>query len=214
MIARAEFHPYIYDTTPKAQVFLKEAGLYAETLRPTGHWWHAFGVASVTSAIDIAATQAGVRFIPAHTILARAGSKLPIQGHMTTIIPDQLFALDYSGSFRAFVLEVDRGTEPLTSQRQRKSLSASIAAYAEAQTADRLRSAYGLKAPVIVLWVFNAKARAEFALEQLAGLPAGIRAAHLVRFDPPHPPGQVANDCYFHQPWTRANSPPVFLDRQ
>ena len=106
MIARADFHPYIYDTTPKAQVFLKEAGLYAETLRPTGHWWHTYHVACVTSAIDIAATRAGVRFIPAHTILARAGSTLPIQGLGTTIIPDQLFALDYGGSFRAFVLEL------------------------------------------------------------------------------------------------------------
>ena len=120
MIARAEFHPYIYDTTPKAQVFLKEVGLYAETLRPTGPWWHAFGVATVTSAIDIAAARAGVRFIPAHTILARAGSKLPIQSHGTTIIPDQLFALDYSGSFRAFVLEVDRGTEPITTATEGK----------------------------------------------------------------------------------------------
>lgn len=211
--ARAEFNPYIYDTTPKARAFLKDAGLAEDTLRPTGHWWHAYQVGCVTSAIDIAAARAGVRYIPAPAILSRSGARLPIHGNGTTIIPDQLFALDYGGSFRAFVLEVDRGTEPLTSPTMRKSLSASIAAYAAAKLADQLRTTYGLKAPVIVLWAFNSRARAEFLLQELARLPPNLRATHLVQWAAITELAITGHNRYFSEPWTRAEHPPIWLGR-
>ena len=118
---------------------------------------------------------------------------------------------DYGGSFRAFVLEVDRGTEPLTSPNMRKSVSASIAAYAAAQQTDRLRTTYGLKAPVIVLWVFNAKARAEFALEQISRLPPSAKAAHLVQWEAHDLPVGVCRNDYFSQPWSRADIAPISL---
>lgn len=208
---RAECNPYIYDLTLKAKRWLADQGRAEPTIRPSGHWRHAYQVACVTSGIDIAAARAGVRYVPAHVILARTGARLPVQGTGTTIIPDQLFALDYGGRFRAFVLEVDRGSEPLISPTTRKSLSASIAAYGEAQQADRLRATYGLKAPLIVLWVFNARARAEFALDQLSRLPSAARAAHLVQWNAALPPCRATDDRYFHHHWARADFPPISL---
>lgn len=208
---RAECNPYIYDLTPMARRWLADYGLAEPAIRPSGHWWHAYQVACVTSAIDIAAARDGVRYIPAHGMLARTGARLPVQANGTTIIPDQLFALDYGGSFRAFVLEVDRGTEPLTSPQMRKSLAASIDAYAEAQQADRLRATYGLRAPVIILWVFNAKTRAEFVLDRLSRLPATIRATHLVQWGTPDLPIGAVRESYFSQSWARATLAPVFL---
>lgn len=214
LTARAEFNPYIYDTTPKARAFLKEAGLAEDTLRPTGHWWHAYQVGWIAGAIDVAAARAGVRYIPAPAILSRSGARLPIHGSGTTIIPDQLFALDYGGSFRAFVLEVDLGTEPLTSPTMRKSLSASIAAYAAAQQTDRLRSSYGLKAPVFVLWAMDARSRAEFVLQELCRLPPTVRAAHLVQWAASEGQSESVRDRYFSMPWARADLPSMTLNER
>ena len=126
---RAEFNPYIYDTTKKARDHRNDLGLAEPTVRPTGHWWHGFAVSCVTSAIDIAAQRAGVRYIPTHEILAIKGADLAIPVGRSKLIPDQLFALDLGGSFRVIALEVDRGTEPKSSASRRKSWSQSIEQY-------------------------------------------------------------------------------------
>jgi len=76
--AKADFNPYIYDLTPKARTHLDDLGLGEATVRPSGHWWHSYMTACVTSSIDIAVAQAGVRYIPAHEILARRNASLAI----------------------------------------------------------------------------------------------------------------------------------------
>ena len=105
----ASFNPYIYDLTKQAKDYLFDLGLSDPTVRPTGHWWHGYMTSCVTSSIDIAAAHKGVRYIPAHEILAlaikNAPLAIPIGGQK--LIPDQLFALGYGGSYRVFALEVD-----------------------------------------------------------------------------------------------------------
>ena len=208
---RAEFNPYIYDLTPRAQSWLAERDLCEPTIRPTGHWWHGYHVGCVTSSIEMTAAHDLVRFIPAHEILARNMASLAIPLGEKRLIPDQLFALDYGGSYRAFVLEVDRGTEPMASGAFRKSLLASIDAYVQAQSADKLRLTYGLRTPVLVLWVFTAKARAEFLLGHLLTMPANLRAAHLVMESAERLPERSVPEGYFRSPWQRAGMAPVTL---
>ena len=70
------------------------------------------------------------------------------------LIPDQLFALDYGGRYRAFALEVDRGTEPKTSPAKRKSWQRSIRQYALTMERNLGNVHYGLNAPLLSLWVF------------------------------------------------------------
>ena len=208
---RAEFNPYIYDLTAKAQRWLDDHDLAEPTIRPTGHWWHGYHVACVTSSIEMTTAHDLVRFIPAHEILARNMAGPTIPHGERRLIPDQLFALDYGGSYRAFVLEVDRGTEPLASAAFRKSLLASIDAYAQAQKGDKLRMAYGLRTPVLVLWVFTAKVRAQFLLDHLVKMPAPLRAAHLVMVDAGRLPERSVSERYFRSPWQRAGMGSVTL---
>lgn len=139
-----------------------------------------YAVSSVSSAIDVAAARDGVRYIPAHEILARKGATLgiPVQGKL--LIPDQLFALDYGGSYRAFLLEVDRGTEPLSSKAARKSYASSIAQYAEVLRHGQHRDHYGLKANLLVLWVFTSRVRAQRFLELVRPLPDDVSGRMLV----------------------------------
>ncbi|MFZ7093729.1 replication-relaxation family protein [Primorskyibacter sp. 2E233] len=176
---RAEFNPYIYDFTKRSRDFLVDHDLAEPTIRPTGHWWHAYATACVTSSIDIAAAKVGVRYIPGHHILAKKDAPLGIPTSMGTVIPDQLFALDYGGSFRAFALEVDRGTEPKTSTAARKSYARSIAQYAEIIERGLHRNHYGLKANLLVLWVFACRRDQDSFLDLCGGLSSTAQSSIL-----------------------------------
>lgn len=78
---------------------------------------------------------------------------IPVSG--SKLIPDQLFALKYANGYRAFALEVDRGTEPLRSGAARKSLARSVAQYRQVLQEKTYQRHYGLKSKLAVLWVFN-----------------------------------------------------------
>jgi hypothetical protein len=153
----AEFSPFIYDLTKKAKDHLFDLCIAEPTVRPTGHWWHGYLTSCVTSSIDIAAAQTGVRYIPAHDILAIRNAPLSIPVGQAKLIPDQLFALDYGGRFRAFALEVDRGTEPKASRAARKSYLRSIEQYRQVIESGIYQSHYGLKANLAVHWVFTSR---------------------------------------------------------
>jgi hypothetical protein len=154
-IERAEFHPYIYDLTRQARDHLSGLGLGEPTVRPIGHWWHTYTVSAFTSTWDILADRQGREYIPAHRILERSGADLMIPVAGKRLVPDQLFAIRYKDGFRAFMLEVDRATEPLHTGAARKSLKRSVEQYVAVLTDDLHRQHYGLKAGTAVLWVFS-----------------------------------------------------------
>ena len=213
---RAEFKPYIYDLTLKAKRWLIDHGLSEPTVRPTGHWWHSYQTACVTSSIDMAASRAGVRYIPTHEILAKKSASLGVTVSGGTLIPDQLFALDYGGTFRAFVVEVDRGTEPLTSTAARKSMVSSIGQYGELIASGRYRDHYGLKANLLVLWVFDSRVLAAKFLElvgQNGGCAVGSFLVQTLDGADIQSGQTLPFGNLFDEPWQRANACSVSISR-
>ena len=163
----ANFNPYIYDLTPKAKRYLFDLGMAEDTVLPYGHWWHGYMTSCVTSSIDIMAARNGVRYIPGHEILDIKNSTLAIPMGKSKLIPDQLFALDYGGSYRAFALEVDRGTEPKTTKVFRKSYAGSVELYRRLIEGKIYKKHYGLKANLLVLWVFSNRSNEARFLEMV-----------------------------------------------
>ncbi|MCB1093295.1 MAG: replication-relaxation family protein [Verrucomicrobiae bacterium] len=157
-LPKPDFNPYVYDLTPRALQLLATQGA-PDHLRPTGHWLHLTGVAATTARIEIATTTRGDAFIPAATILTLKGAPVAIPLARSKLIPDAVFAIRRPEGYRAYLLEYDRGTEPLVSPSFRKSLTRNLEAYDEAFTHDRARQHYGLKAPLRVIWVFGSEAR-------------------------------------------------------
>lgn len=157
---KADFNPYVYDLTPRALRLLLAEGA-PDHLRPTGHWSHLTGVAALAAMTEIVASRAGHTFIPASTILSLVGASLAVPLGRGRLIPDQLFAIRTPQGFRAYLLEYDRGTEPFVSPSFRKSLTRSLDQYEQAFAANHARQHYGLKAPLLALWVFTSHARAE-----------------------------------------------------
>lgn len=209
----ADFTPYIYDLTKQARTHLIDLGLAEPAVRPTGHWGHGAAVASLTSAIDIAAALDGVRFIPAHDILAIKQTSLAIPIGNRKLIPDQLFALDYGGRYRAFILEVDRGTEPKTSSAARKSYASSIELYRLMIERDLHRAHYGLKATTLVLWVFSRRSNEQRFLEMVGKTGGPAKNLICTQVMPNDRATQATIGSYYGSDWARCQSGPVLLSR-
>jgi len=208
---RAEFNPYIYDLTKKARDCLHDLGIAEPTMRPTGHWWHGYMTSCVTSSIDISAARDGARYIPAHEILAIKDAPLAIPVGRSKLIPDQLFALDYGGSFRVFALEVDRGTEPKTSPEKRKSWARSIEQYRLVLEQQRYKSHYGVKANLLVLWVFTSRSNEERFLEMVREYGGKADQSFLTNTIPASAGTPAIWAQLYNQPWNRANGQAVAI---
>lgn len=210
----ANFNAFIYDLTPKAQKYLFDIDAAEPTIRPHGHWIHGYMTSSITSSIDIAAGRDGVQYIPAHEILAIKGETLAIPIDSQKLIPDQLFALNYGGSFRVFALEADRGTEPKTSTAKRKSYEKSIDLYRKLIERQIYKTHYGLKAPLLVLWVFSSRSNEAKFLKLLEGQPERIRQHFLTQsvegFHDSFKPPDILK-CLYKQSWKRSLSAPAFI---
>lgn len=182
-------------------------------MRPTGHWGHGADVASVTSAIDIGAARDNVRFIPAHEILAIKQASLAIPIGNRKLVPDQLFALDYGGSYRAFMLEVDRGTEPKTSSAARKSYASSIELYQQMIEQNIHRTHYGLKATTLVLWVFSRRSNEHRFLEMVGPIVGPAKNLICTQVIPADRAAQKSFRQYYESDWNRCQNGPVILSR-
>jgi hypothetical protein len=158
-IAKADFNPYVYDLTRLGWDILAAHKGLEKHCRPYGHWWHGYWVSAVSSAIEISAVRAGHTYIPAAQILAIKGVEMGIPVSGSKVIPDQLFAIKYADGYRAFALEVDRGTEPVQSGAARKSLQRSVALYQQLTHEKLYQSHFGLKSKLCVLWVFQNEQR-------------------------------------------------------
>lgn len=212
-IERAEFNPYVYDVTARARDYLAEAGLSEDAVRPTGHFWHAYTTAALTSAIDRSAGRADLKFVSARSILNIRKLGLGIPLGTSIIVPDQLFALDYGGSYRAFLLEVDRGTEPVSSKSARESLHRKLATYSSIFARDLHRQHYGLKSPIALLFTFASRLRAERVIGDIAANWPNLAAVSLVQTVSSRDPLLLQANSYVTTPWLRASGAAMDLFR-
>jgi hypothetical protein len=205
MIERAEFNPYIYDLTDLGRGHLENHDLLEPALRPTGHWWHAYGVGAITAAIERCGARSGTKYIPAQTILNRAKSDIALQTPAGTAIPDQMFALDYGGTFRAFLLEHDRGSEPLASKAARESLERKLHRYGLAAATDMHRRHYGLKCPLGLMFTFASRTRATRFLDLVKTKYPVLMSSVLFAVLDPRDPLQLRANEVVAGSWQRAS---------
>ncbi|ANK81555.1 MAG: hypothetical protein TEF_12705 [Rhizobiales bacterium NRL2] len=166
----SRYNQLVYDLTPASIDALKDAGSYsAYATRPSGPWLHGFMTACITASIELATlSRDDLKFIPGWRVLERAGAQLrfptpikdPKTGRTVTrdLIPDALFGLEYltdaGARYRFFLVEADRGTEPMTTSNwNRKSWQRSLAQYRAYVGEGHYRDHLKLTAPLMVLVV-------------------------------------------------------------
>ena len=220
--------PLVYDLTAAGWEAL--GGRSGYETRATRPFAHQLMVASVSASIELScAALPGVRFIPGRSVLSRADAALAIDLEMIVppdrhsrirrLIPDQLFALEYSvGSekrYLSFVLACDRGTEPITStDAARKSFLRNYLQYRQFVGSALYRKHYGLNSSLLVLNVMNSAARMKAYMAMIAKLsPDGnsfMLFRHIEHFGsfvivPPLMPEPMT------QPWHRPASSAITL---
>ena len=135
----------------------------------SGPWRHQFMVSTITASIELAVQERqDINFIPQHVILERAETDLRYptviypdlsnRGREVDLIPDALFGLEYINglkkSYRFFLVEADRGTEPSRASRfNRKSHLRNFLQYREYIGQKLYKSHLNLTAGLLVLHV-------------------------------------------------------------
>lgn len=218
----ARYQPLVYDLAPAAERALKEAGLWSDyATRVAGPWWHRSMMSAITASIELATLDnRQVNFIPQHTILERAQTRLrypvtfaePKTGKPVTsdLIPDALFGLEYvangTKSYRFFLLEADRATEPTrASQFNRKSHLKSFLQYREYVGRGLYREHLKLTAPLLVLNVSTSE-QVIGRMMKLLGELAPDGCTYQLFQTLPHNAGQQGLSFLFSGSWHRQGS--------
>lgn len=168
----SRYQELVYQLTPSSKQAMIEAERWSEQAANTaGPWKHRYMVAAITASIELATLKReNLVYIPQHTILDRADAKLrfpvPIDNPITKkretrdLIPDALFGLEYRQgnhrSYRFFLVEADRGTEPSRSSRfNRKSHLRNFLQYREYVGNGLYKDHLNLTAGMLVLNVVS-----------------------------------------------------------
>lgn len=142
---KAGYNQLVHQVAPAGLKALKAVGHAHEPSGHQGPWVHRHMVACVTASIELATLKRpDISFIPQHQILERANATLnwPVRikdgasGQLVRkdLKPDGLFGLTYhtkqGDKYRFFIVEADRGTEPVTSRNwNRKSFERHLGQY-------------------------------------------------------------------------------------
>jgi len=228
----SRYQALVYDLSEAGRAALVQRGKWRDQSRGAGGpWLHQFMVAVITASIELAVQASDkLEFIPQADILERSETTLrteidyldPVLDRRVTktFAPDAVFGFEYltdqGPRFRFFVLEADRGTEPLQSQNSaRKSLLRSFHQY-DAYLGDKLYQKHlKLTAPLLPLTVTTSEKRMGNMLEMLGDMPDLQRLAlfkHWPAFADPFrvPPPHLE---LLDQQWLRAAGAPLRIDQ-
>lgn len=179
---KAGYNQLVHQVAPAGLKALKEVGLAHETSAHHGPWVHRHMVACTTASIELATLQRpDVSFIPQYQVLERAETTLswPVRikdgasGQLARkdLKPDALIGLiyhtDQGDKYRFFVVEADRGTEPVSSRNwNRKSFERHLAQYEAYVAGEAYRDHLNLTANLLVLNVVPDAERLELMRRQ------------------------------------------------
>jgi hypothetical protein len=112
----ARYQHLIYDLTPTSRALLRDRGTVI--IERSDAFLHRFMGACVGASIEVTAADMGLRYIARAEVLARRSVPLAISVGSRTLVPDDLFGLQYrDGSYRFFAVEVDRNTESIVRKK-------------------------------------------------------------------------------------------------
>lgn len=167
----ARYNSLIYSLTKAGELALKENDMWSDWVHKAGGpFWHQREVAKVTAGVEIdCLNNADQNYIQGWKVLERAQTRLrypvtfkdPGTGKTLTrdLIPDQLYGIEYltddGPRYRFYVVEVERGTNPQTSNQDRKSVERMKAMYEVYIGQGKYREHLGLRAPLVLHGTFS-----------------------------------------------------------
>lgn len=176
----ARYQPMTYELTPLGRKALRDNQIPIQIFEPlSGPYLHRFMTACITASIELGVRTAGFRYIsqaeifthpkcPKNVLTREHPLALPCRSGY--IIPDQLFGIDYGGTFRFFVLEADRSTESVLSKKGRtNTFGKKLESYLEALRTQSFRDVWGIPS-LYVMTVSSSDAHVHTMMEALEGM--------------------------------------------
>lgn len=204
----------------------------SEFCRPTGPFPHQLMVSTVTASIELSCLKSSsMRYIPGWQILARAGASLSVETAIKMpqkrkterhrLVPDQLFAIEFTKcgkkSYLAFLVECDRGTEPVISASPaRKSYLRNYLQYREFVGSGHYKEKYGLNTSCLVINVMSSEGRQKRYMDLIQKQSPNGNSYMLFQtienfgafFQPP-----PIMSALVDQEWVRVKKPPTIISR-
>jgi len=185
----AAYQPLVYDLTPKALAFLGKPGITR-----TDHAIHRLMCSCVMASIELACKAKDIGFISREEVTGGGSMRFQLSRKQNRdfLEPDEVFGLHFKDKQQKhyYAVEIDRGTEKIESDRNRKTIEDMFSAYEEIFEDRPYEEQWGRK-NLHCLVVTTNRARAE-TMKKLAG-----RKIHI----------QVRED--FATPW---RMPPIYED--
>jgi hypothetical protein len=176
----ARYQPMTYELTTLSRKALRDNQIPEQIFEPlSGPYLHRFMTSCLTASIELTVQTAGFRYIsqaeifthpkcPKNVFTQNHRLALPCRsGH---VIPDQLFGIDYGGSYRFFVLEADRNTESVLSKKCRaNAFSKKLESYLEVLRSQSFREVWGIPS-LYVMTVSTSETHLRSMMEALRGM--------------------------------------------
>ncbi len=219
----------------ESATWLKQGRYGAKTLAA-----HNLTVCHAVAAIEAAAKAAGLRFITATEVLARApkstqdarqpfaipvsiSHRFPsgkVERSDSPVLPDAIFGLQYpNGTFRCFALEIDRGTMPLTrANLEETSYLRKLLQYREVISRGVYKTHFAMTATPMLLLTITTNARHLEGIKTLLHNLAGEnqwKRAFLFKAEPSLGSFERAPHpalSLLTTAWDRVGNPPFFIN--
>ena len=217
----ARYQPMTYDLTANAKRALRDRGIPEHIFEsPNGPYLHRFMTACLTASMELAVRTAGFRYISQAEIFTH--SKCPkailtrehplaVPCSSGCIIPDQLFGIDYGGSYRFFVLEADRKTESVVSKKASiKAYAKKLESYLEVLRDQSFRDVWGIPS-LSIMTVTTSNAHMQTMIDALGDLAESQETARFLFKTQPQfgkywtVPSVLSG--LFTDPWQRVGAP-------
>ncbi len=237
--AVSKFERSIYDLTPLAHRVLVERGLIEQVApAPRALFHHSLMIACVTASIELAIkAHPGLRFISQQGILARSPNKtlaIPCRiSHTNTrtggsqvlnaaLVPDAIFGIEYNDGaerrFRFFMVEADRGHEPVRRANLREtSYLRKVLQYMEVVGNGLYRAHFGMRSPMLVLTVTTNATHLHNIMAMTAEVAGAAPVPYLLFRSAPEFGDQLRVPDPMHDlltgAWQRARLPGLRIDR-
>ena len=176
----ARYQPMMYELTPLGRKALRDNQIPEQIFESlSGSYLHRFMTACLTASIELTVQAAGFRYISQAEIFThpKCPKNVLTQNHQLAlpcrsgyIIPDQLFGIDYGGSYRFFVLEADRNTESVLSKKCRaNAFGKKLESYLEVLSSQCFRDVWGIPS-LYVMTISTSENHVRTMMEALKGM--------------------------------------------
>lgn len=170
---RHYYHEMIYELSQVGIEQLKNRGLhseYAPSLQ--GAKDHQLLLSCLSASFELSARKHGYSYTPQHEILEAVGHGLTInlaeeEEPKDEITPDEVFMLSHGDQKLLLFLEVDRGTEPLTSKQNRKTWERNVRQYISLIREKKYKELFGVNCAAMLLIVSPSAERNESILKMV-----------------------------------------------